>query len=582
MNQKDLELEYGKAIKAHQAGRLAEAETMYGKILKAVPNADAVNTNMAALQYAKGNHQSALSFVDKALKVNPVNIDAIVNRATILTALDRLVDAVEAFELALKVDPKNPLSHYNLGSLHYQQGEIAKAEAGFRKAVELKPDFYQAAFNLGNVLVEQRRFHEALPAYERTLSNSPAHEGALLNLCNTLLSLGLIDKALLQLNLGLEIVPKAWPLWNLRSKMFLDLDQADEALAAADRALELNRDSIDAWIHRGNALRELERLDDACDAYQMALAFDPNHTGALRNLRRLSAAGIPSWHFHMLADTARNAAFGAAIARIVRPGDHVLDIGTGSGLLAMMAARAGAAKVTACEASKNIAEVAKTIVAQNGYDDVVEVYGMHSGLLKIGTHLPQKVDVIVTEILDAALLGEFMLPSIRAALQTLAKPGARVVPAAATVCAQLVHLPNHLSQGKLVNVEGFDLREFERFRIPYEYEVIHLEPTMPHYRSAVIDIKQLDFQTLDFAVDEDRPELFTVEFPNLTAGTVNGLALWFRLQLDAEIELSSGPGGELRHWGQAVFFFDDPVQVFDGEVLEVQGAFSDAMWRFWV
>ena len=56
--------------------------------------------------------------------------------------------------------------------------------------------------------------------------------------------------------------------------------------------------------------------------------------------------------------------------------------------------------------------------------------------------------------------------------------------------------------------------------------------------------------------------------------------LWFLLELDAETEVSSGPNGELRHWGQALFFFDRNVEIQAGGRLEVLGAVSDMMWEF--
>jgi tetratricopeptide (TPR) repeat protein len=582
MNPKELELRYGKAIAAHQAGRIAEAEMLYAQILKLVPDADAVNTNMAALQYGKGNFTSALGHVTKSLKVNPVNVDALVNRATILLALGRKDEALEAYMAVIKVNDRNPLSYYNLANLLFENGENENAEAAFRKAIDLKPDFFQASYNLGNVLVQLRRHAEAQVAYERTLILSPTHEGAHLNLSNIYAAMGLYDKAFLQINLGLELLPQSWAILCLKSKLENEIGMDAEALASADKALQLNRDSVNAWIHRGNALRCLERMDEASESYQMALAIEPGHMGALRNLRRVSAAGIPSWHFHMLADTARNAAFDVAIRKAVQTGDLVLDIGTGSGLLAMMAARAGASKVIACESSENIANAAKDIVAQNGYSERIEVFGLHSGLLKVGKQLPAKADVIVTEILDAALLGEGMLPSIWSALQTLAKPDAIVVPAAAVICVQLVQLPDILSQGTLGNIEGFNLQEFERFRIPQEYEVIHLRAHPDAGKSEILKIKHLNFTELGPAIEEERPERFSVEFSKLKNGQANALALWFDLQLDAEIQLSSGPNGELRHWGQAVFFFDAPVELVEGETLQVEGAFSDTMWQFWL
>ena len=74
------------------------------------------------------------------------------------------------------------------------------------------------------------------------------------------------------------------------------------------------------------------------------------------DLRRM----VPRWHFEMLADSARNRALLDAIAAVVKPRHLVLDLGTGAGLTALAAARAGAHVVT-CEANPIVAELARKI-----------------------------------------------------------------------------------------------------------------------------------------------------------------------------------------------------------------------------
>ena len=59
--------------------------------------------------------------------------------------------------------------------------------------------------------------------------------------------------------------------------------------------------------------------------------------------------GVPTWYFSMLRDSARHKKYEAAFRRAIKPGSRVLDIGSGTGLFAMMAARAGAAEVITCE-----------------------------------------------------------------------------------------------------------------------------------------------------------------------------------------------------------------------------------------
>ena len=83
----------------------------------------------------------------------------------------------------------------------------------------------------------------------------------------------------------------------------------------------------------------------------------------------------------MVRDEARNAAYDAALRRAVTPGMRVLEIGTGSGLLAMMAARAGARHVYTCEVVPQIAQAAREIVARNGYAERITVLDKHSNAI---------------------------------------------------------------------------------------------------------------------------------------------------------------------------------------------------------
>lgn len=115
---------------------------------------------------------------------------------------------------------------------------------------------------------------------------------------------------------------------------------------------------------------------------------------------RATHSGI---HEEMLKDTVRTRTYQAAIMR----NEHlfkdaaVLDVGCGTGILSMMAAKAGARKVYAIDMS-SIATQAKQIVEDNGLSDVVEV--MHCKMED--AELPEQVDIIVSEWMGFCLLYE--------------------------------------------------------------------------------------------------------------------------------------------------------------------------------
>ena len=135
----------------------------------------------------------------------------------------------------------------------------------------------------------------------------------------------------------------------------------------------------------------------------------------------------------------------------------------------MMAARAGANQVVACEMHERLAQTAKEIVALNGFANSIQVYHKKSTLLKVGEELPEKADIVVSEILDVGALGEGALPSIRHAVQQLAKPNATLIPSAVKLWGQLIEIPARSKVAPVKEISGFDLSPFEQYRIPNEY-----------------------------------------------------------------------------------------------------------------
>lgn len=124
--------------------------------------------------------------------------------------------------------------------------------------------------------------------------------------------------------------------------------------------------------------------------------------------------------FDCLIDEERTNAFAKAISATVRPGDVVVDMGTGSGVLAMLVARAGAKKVYAIEIDQSNIATLGAVFRANGLDDrIVLVQG---DVCKID--LPEKVDVIIGEMIATALIEELQVPAMNNMLR-FAKHGRR-------------------------------------------------------------------------------------------------------------------------------------------------------------
>lgn len=200
------------AVHHHQAGRLAEAETLYREILEVQPNhpdalhllgvvarragrndlavelirrAIGVNDQIAGFHYNLGNalvqqgkSDEAIAAYRRALQLEPRFIEAHINVGTALLELGRLSEAEDAFRATIALKPDHAPAHYNLGLALRRHHRLEEAAAAYRKAIAVKPDYREAHRNLGIVLKEQCRLDEAIAACRAALVVDPDYAPA--------------------------------------------------------------------------------------------------------------------------------------------------------------------------------------------------------------------------------------------------------------------------------------------------------------------------------------------------------------------------------------------------------------------
>jgi len=112
-------------------------------------------------------------------------------------------------------------------------------------------------------------------------------------------------------------------------------------------------------------------------------------------------------HGKMIADTARLDAYDRAIRQIIKPGDTVMDIGSGTGVFALSAAKYGAERIFAVEPG-DVIQLAREIATANGYDDRIEF--IQKPVKNVS--LDQGADVIISDLRGVLPLFGQHIPSI--------------------------------------------------------------------------------------------------------------------------------------------------------------------------
>ena len=338
----------------------------------------------------------------------------------------------------------------------------------------------------------------------------------------------------------------------------------DAAIAAFERALAQRPDYPDALNNLGVTYRDQRKFDAAVAAFRRAIALRPDYTQAKSNLRSAYHDVVPAWHFAMMDDAKRNAAFETAIRRAAG-GKRVLDVGTGAGLLAMMAARAGAAHVTSCETVGIVAERARQIIAANGLAEKITVIAKPSTELVMGADLNQPAEVLITETLASGIVGEGVLQSLEHAHANLLAPDAAVIPRAGSVMGYLAG-GGRLSGLLFVDrVAGFDLSAFNDFapsRLPVSFNGV------PHHAmSADTEFGRFDFRQRQFPAANT-----PVGVEASLSGPCAGVLQWIRLELDEATRYENRPTLDTEfcgHWTHMLHRFPHLVPVKPGEFVPV-------------
>lgn len=238
-------------------------------------------------------------------------------------------------------------------------------------------------------------------------------------------------------------------------------------------------------------------------------------------------------HRRMLSDETRLHAYREAIQAVVRPGDVVIDAGSGTGVLAVMAALAGAARVYAIEKTEFALSIAQ-VAADSGVGDRVIVVQDDFGKVI----LPEKARVLVSETYGAWAFGEGMMPDLAAcAAHNLAPDGVMIPYATTLFLAPLRTAPAHLTHPFRAREDGVNLSS-----------LLH----EARERSTIFQVEPEQVGSPVAVARVDMPCDGTFVGDVAFEGPAEALVGWYDLHMAPGIDLKTGPFDPATHWKQSV------------------------------
>lgn len=279
-------------------------------------------------------------------------------------------------------------------------------------------------------------------------------------------------------------------------------------------------------------------------------------------------AGLEA-HEEMLSDNVRVEAYHRGIHRNVQPGDVVLDLGTGTGLLAFMASRAGAKKVYAVEHS-DFVDVAREIGDYNGFTNIEYIRANSREFTP-----PEPIDVVLHEQMGDELFNENMLENVLDLRDRVLAPSGRILPARFRLFVEPVSMHEEMRIRRFWNIDlpdGIDLSASQHSPVAARFNTGRNDNfwLRPHSVKSTIGepqpILEFDLNTLESL--ESLPARHIVERTASADTIVDGCCIWFEAAFDDETTLSTSPLGPVTSWGNRVFRFDQ--EIAKGETLRFE------------
>lgn len=545
-------------------GRHAEALAECEALCRQHPGDLAVQRLCARMQALVGNFPRALELFLQMRDPAKEDAENLFNIALCERELKNFDSAAHYFTLYTRTFPQHPDGWAGLADCQLALQQFTQSLAAADRALQIDAASLPGWTARAKSQKALGQREDALVSFKRANAIHPEvdnlHAQSLIQL-----ELGNPVEALQSIDLAIAKAPQLGTLRAARGDALQSMGQSPQAADDYKMALTLGAHDDETIKKATVCMLEVGRGQEALELCRDILKLQPDQVTAKTGAEWLLSRMVPPWHVPMMNETARNQAYFDGLRALVSPDKSVFEIGTGSGLLAMMAGRLGAKSVVTCEAVSIIADTAKKIVERNGLQARVTVLDKPSMDVAVGRDLPQQADILVHEIFSSELLGEHVLPAIEDAKKRLLRPGGEILPASASIMIALVGGDDI---GKYLWVDsafGFDLGAFNA--IHPKKRPLYREDLAPVLMSE--DAVAFDF---DFANQSQFPaERKVLELVARCAGTCYGVIQWLRIDVAPGVRFENHPSvpRSVSNWQHTIYGFESPVPLKQGDSLRI-------------
>ena len=286
----------------------------------------------------------------------------------------------------------------------------------------------------------------------------------------------------------------------------------------------------------------------------------------------MSSQYSPADYDAMLADATRRPAYMEAIRRGVRPGDVVVEVGTGLGYFAVLACRAGARHVYAIERTPSVF-LAERVIRENGLAS--QVTCIHGDARTV--ELPERGSLYLADLRGMLPLSGDAIPTVVSVRSRLLQPGARMIPVRDTIYAAPCTAParwRHVELALEHLAGGISRTEAARFArsVPRQYDVERDALTAPEQVVTVLEFATIQSPDVDA----------TVEWTVARDARVEGIALWFEADLGNGVRMSTAPGGPSSVYSNAFLPLEKALAVTAGDRIacRLRAKFADGEYVY--